>query len=379
MSKYSAALEPLKIRNVEFKNRIFLVSMGLDMATVDGAFSNELRSFYLDVAKGGVGAMILSNAAINESTALMPNALKLFNKDHANSFKSVIEDAAKENVIVAAQLQHYGGQGTTFLTRGRPALTPSGIETASIKKIDPKYHVKELTVADIEMTVDGFKKSAQLCVDAGAKFIQLQASNGYLLSSFLSKYTNKRDDDYGGSPAKRSRLLIEVLRAVREVVGSEVVIGIRIGINDYVGDEGLTVEELEPLIPILEESGADIFECSFCIADTFHRLSENTVEMRKELTDQVKIFKSYASAPVGFAGFISSLQEGCDLIESGVVDYIGMARALLADNALVNKELSGHESEVHRCLWEGNCFKDKYNPRYDRVYCCVNPNYLRPQ
>jgi 2,4-dienoyl-CoA reductase-like NADH-dependent reductase (Old Yellow Enzyme family) len=123
----------------------------------------------------------------------------------------------------------------------------------------------------------------------------------------------------------------------------------------------------------------DLFEVSFCVASTFSKLSEPSSALSATLSAETKAFRTRASVPVGYAGFIGNLADGCALIEDGVVDYIAMARALLADNDLVAKELAGREEEVFRCQWHGACFKDKYNPRYQRVYCCVNPRYLRPE
>ncbi len=377
-TRYARAMAPLTLRGVTLKNRVVLAAMGLDMAEIDGSFSQDLAAFYRGVIAGGTGTIILSNASVSAQSALLPKALKLLNDDHVQALAPFIAEAARQDVVIGVQLQHYGGQGTTHLTRRRPTLSPSGIGCNSLRKLDPFYRVRAMTEEDLHIVRQEFVDAAKRAVAAGARLVQLQASNGYLLSSFLSKATNQRSDAYGGDAVKRARFVIDVVQGVRAAIGDDVVLGLRIGLNDYLGDEGLVPADLDPVIPMLEEAGVDLFEASFCVADTFSKLSNNTPELRAELTAQVKRFRARARVPVGFAAFVGSLAEGCALIEDEVVDFIAMARALLADNDLVAKELAGREDEVHRCLWDGQCFKDKYNPRFQRVHCCVNPKYLRP-
>lgn len=377
-TRYARAMAPLTLRGVTLKNRVVLAAMGLDMAEIDGSMSEDLAEFYRGVMAGGTGSIVLSNASVSASSALLPKALKLLNDDHVDALRPFIAEAAAQDVVVGVQLQHYGGQGTTTLTRGKPALTPSGIKCKSLLKLDPRYRVRVMKDADFETVCNEFADAAGRAVAAGARLVQLQASNGYLLSSFLSKATNQRDDQYGGDPIRRARFVISVIKAVRAAIGEDVALGLRIGINDYLGDAGLVPEDLDPVIPMFEDAGIDLFEVSFCVADTFSKLSNNSPELRAELNAQVKRFRSLARVPVGYAAFIGSLAEGCALMEDEVVDYIAMARALLADNDLVAKEMAGREHEVHRCQWDGKCFQDKYNPRFQRVHCCVNPKYKRP-
>jgi 2,4-dienoyl-CoA reductase-like NADH-dependent reductase (Old Yellow Enzyme family) len=371
-------MDPMTVRGVTFKNRVVLASMGLDMAEQDGCMSAELSAFYRGIIAGGAGGIILSNASVSPNSALLPRALKLFEDKHTQALAPVLREGAENDVVIGVQLQHYGGQGMTMCTPTNTLLTPSGIANTSLKNLDPDYCFKEMDGEDIHTVIAEFGDAARRAKEAGARFVQLQGANGYLLSSFLSKATNHRSDAYGGTAMKRALFVIEVVKAVRAAIGEDVALGLRLGINDLLGEQGMVPEDIYPALPALEAAGVDIFEVSFCVADTFGAMSTNTPEVRAMVAEQVKAFRNHTSLPVGYAGFIGSLADGCRLIEEEVIDYIPMARALLADNDLVLKELSGREAEVHRCRWDGQCFKDKYNPDLDRVYCCVNPKYLRP-
>lgn len=378
-NQYPRVFRPLKIRDVTFQNRLFFAPMGLDLANHDGTFSPALGDFYQAIMGSGCGSLILSNATVSRSSILQPKGLRMFEPYHAEVLQPFIAKAQQHGVVVGVQLQHYGGQGTTTYSRGKPLLTPSGVPTPMLKKLDPNYRVREMTLEDIDEVKRQFAMSARICKLAGAKMVQLQASNGYLLGSFLSRYTNRRSDLYGGSAQRRARLLVEVVEAVRAEIGEATVLSVRLGIDDYLGNEGMVPEDLEHVMPLLEQVGTDLIEASICINETFHKLSGHTTEKSDYIQRQVRKVKGYTHLPVGYAGLVDSLEMAEAALQSGCAEMIGMARALFADNELIIKSVENRHNEIDRCLWDGKCFKDKYNPRFDRVYCCVNNKYRRPE
>jgi 2,4-dienoyl-CoA reductase-like NADH-dependent reductase (Old Yellow Enzyme family) len=377
-ARFPMALTPLTLRGVTLPNRLFFAPMGVDLAAHDGSFSPALETFLQGMVDGGCAAVILSNATVSKDSILQPKGLKMLEDKHAAALGPFISKARAQGVVVGVQLQHYGGQGTTTYTRGQALLTPSGVEAKSLRKLDPRYRTREMSLLDIQQVQDQFAQAARRCRDAGAQLVQLQASNGYLLSSFLSKHTNLRTDAYGGSDIARARMLIETVHAVRQAIGPEILLSVRLGIDDMMGEEGQLPEHLAEAIPAIEAAGADLIEASVCVADTFSKLSARTPEMLTYLKQQLSKVKSYATVPLGYAGFIDSLSMAEEWLRDGSLDMVGMARALFADNDLILKTVESREDEIHHCLWDGKCFKDKYNPRFDRVYCCVNPKYMRP-
>ena len=369
----------LSIKNIPFSNRIFFAAMGIDLAEIDGAMSPALREFYDGIAAGGCGYLVLSNATVSRDSILQPKGLRMLEQKHADSMKSFIKEHQDQGVLVGIQLQHYGGQGITKYTRGKALLTPSGIGSKALLKLDPRYHVREMNLEDIQTVIQQFADSAVLSADAGARIIQLQASNGYLLSSFLSPHTNKRTDEYGGSHLNRARLLIEVIQAIRARIGDATILSVRLGVDDFLDEQGSLPADFREVIPALEEAGMDMIEVSMGTAETFHKFGGKSAEMETVIQDGVRTIKGFSSVPVGFAGLVGDLASAEHLIASGAADMVGMARALFADNDLILKTVEDREESIHSCLWDGKCFKDKYNPRYARVYCCVNPKYLRPE
>lgn len=377
--RFPSVLAPVQVGAVQLANRLFFAAMGIDLAGLDGCMSPALAGFYDGIADGGCGFLILSNATVSRDSILQPRGLRMFEPAHAEALAPFIARQRAKGVVVGVQLQHYGGQGVTKYTRGKPMLTPSGIPSPALMKLDPRYRVRAMDGDDIALVIRQFADAAALSASAGAQLIQLQASNGYLLSSFLSPHTNRREDGYGGGPLERSRLLVEVVAAIRARVGPAVSIGVRLGVDDFLGPAGSLPADFKDVIPMLEDAGMDLIEVSMGTAETFYKLSGRTREMEESVLASVARIRRYSRVPVGFAGLVDGLEMAERIVADGTADLVGMARALFADNDLIVKTVEQGSASVTRCLWDGKCFKDKYNPRYDRVYCCVNPKYLRPE
>lgn len=371
-----SSLSEVIIKKQKVKNRLCFSAMGLDMALGNGAISPEMAKFYHDIANGGVGILILPNASVASTSKLNANGLGMYSEAHSLALASFLKGIKKEGLLVGIQLQHYGGQGKSI--EGEPLLTPSGVPCKLRQSKEQTYKTKEMSFDDIKLVIDQFVSSAVLAYQAGAEYIQLQASNGYLLSSFLSPYTNLRKDDYGGTPLKRARILVEIVKRIRQETSDSLIIGVRIGLDDMVGDAGQKVEYLKEVAPALEVAGVDVFEASMCVGETFHNFLHPNPEFLEENKQKLKLFKSYCTVPLIYSGFIDSIKCADDLISSNILDIAGMTRALFADNNLINKTQTGRVDQIDKCLWDGNCFKDKSNKQLDRVYCCVNSKYKRP-
>ncbi|HHR5860540.1 TPA: NADH:flavin oxidoreductase [Providencia alcalifaciens] len=376
--QYPKLLNSIIIKNkLKLKNRIFFASMGVDLSDINGCVTPEMIDFYQGIMEGGCSMAFLGNASITPQSKLQENGLALYNEAHGNSLKKIINMSKNVKTPLGVQLQHYGGQGTTKYTN-TPVLTPSGIPCPRIKKLDPTYRTKIMDEEDIVTVVNQFANSAWLAWKGGADLVQLQASNGYLLSSFLSPYTNKRKDNYGGSEENRARLLCDTINAINKKTNNELIITVRLGIDDLLGQVGLEYNKLDETIQELCSLGVGAIECSMSIGSTFTKLMTYSNAIDEYLQKGVKKIKSLSTVPVGYAGFIDNLEKAEHILEKDICDWIGMSRALFADNNLINKTLHGDTENIHKCKWDSKCFSDKANPKFNRVYCCVNPKYIRP-
>lgn len=364
-------------QKIHLKNRLFFSSVGLDLANEDGNFSDQLYSFYKNMIDGEMGMVTIGNSTVSPTSRLHATGLALYNSEHAKALKPIIDYAAQKNVLLVIQLQHYGAQGSSLCT-GVPLLSPSGQRCKNMARKFPGEAVVVMSREHIRHVVNDFAHAATLVKQAGGKAVQIQAANGYLLSSFLSPYTNQRDDEYGGSDMNRARILFEIIREIQLRTKNELEIFVRLGIDDcFDEDMGQKPQLMKLIVQRLEKLGVAGIECSICIGETFNRfLSGYDQAIKNRLFEGARLIKTYASTiPVGCTGLVRTIDDAESLLQHYKLDYIGMARALLADPMLLpkyNKNVQGHV-----CRFDGYCFRDKSNPNLDRVYCCVNPDYLR--
>lgn len=358
-------------RHLNLKNRVYFAPMGIDLGR-EGCLTPQMLTFYKGIIDGGCAMVVLANSAVDASTRLHEGGLCLYEQRHAHHLAPLIDYGRENACPVVVQLQHYGSQGD-LARSGGVLLAPSRAVGSRSRR-----GTRVMTHEDARSVCAQFAHAARLAQQAGARMVQLQASNGYLLSSFLSPYSNRRTDRYGGSPLRRARLLLEVMDAIVEATQGGIDISVRLGIDDCLGDKGQQPALLEQVVPALERAGVAALMCSAAIKETFHYMLRADPRVHAMLVHGVKHIRELTSLPVGFAGFTGSLAQAEALLELGVTDLVGMSRALFADNDLVNKSLQGKPGSVHACRFEGNCFRDKSNPQLDRVYCCVNDRYKRP-
>ncbi len=376
-SLYPKSLSPIQLsRRISLKNRVYFAPMGIDVAHTDGRASDEFIQFYQGIIAGGAGMVVLGNASVAPDTRLQQRGLSLHHEAHAEALSPLFEYGRDHDCEVVVQLQHYGAQGSTALTSA-PLLSPSGIPCQRMQKSDPNYRLKVMDESDIRAVRRQFVAAAGQAKYAGARMIQLQASNGYLLSSFLSPYTNKRTDAYGGTPRKRMQMLKEVVSDIR-CAYPDLAVSVRLGIDDGLGAVGQMPGLIAPCMDILEALGVVAITVSISIGETFHMLVSPTDDVRQHIASGIHIVRKYTTLPIGFAGMVSSLEDAENTRNILGVDMVGMTRALFADNDLIIKTIRGDTDNIHHCRFDGHCFRDKSNPKAERVFCCVNPMYPRP-
>jgi 2,4-dienoyl-CoA reductase-like NADH-dependent reductase (Old Yellow Enzyme family) len=376
--KYPRLFEPIKINNIEFKNRIYFPPFGVDLADEEGNATDELIDFYVDIAKSGCGLVILSNASVSFDSQLNKNGLKIFSKSHMTSLKNLVKKLRSYDVKVGIALHHYGRQGVTS-DKCKAVLAPSSIPCSSTMRKDPNYKIKEMTLEDIERVKNDYKRAVEISAEADFDVVMLQASGGYLLNNFLSSYTNLRNDEYGGSEENRSRFLVEIIESARNILKDNKALFLRLGVDDCLEDnKGLKPIDFNNLIPKFEKYGVDVFTVALGIAENVSKIYSWSNENANYIRNTTKIIKSYSRVPIGFEGFTDSLEIGEELIVGGISDFVGVGRALFADNELIYKLLNDKKN-INKCKWDLNCLRDKKNSEFNRVYCCVNPKYKRPE
>jgi len=355
--------EPITINGLEISNRIVMPSMGLGY-TDDYTFNERFAGFYRERAQGGVGLMTVGPIAIDQVGAapFMPG---LFDDRNIESLRNFIDTVHSDTETrVATQLFHMGRNAFSLFT-GQTPIAPSPVMSTLNHEMP-----REMTGDDIEGVKNAFASAAVRAGEAGFDFIELIACTGYLISQFLSPVTNKREDEYGGSFENRMRFGLEVIKRVREAVGNDVPLGIRIAGNDFL-EGGNTNVEAALFAAEAARAGIDAIN----VTGGWHET--NIPQLTTNVPPGAYVYLARGVKAKVDASVFASNRLGDPLVaeralRSGSCDMVCMGRALIADPELPNKVKEGKLKEVISCIsCNQGCFDALFsgNP----VSCILNP------
>ena len=356
--------QPIKIKNIEVKNRIYLPAMHLNMA--DKYFVTEkLKAFYRVRAKGGAGLICVGYATVDEKSGT-PLNIGAHKDEYIPGLRELAQEIKQYGVVSCIQLNHSGRYNHSFFLNGEKPVGPSPVPCRLTKETP-----KELTTEEIEEIILSFGKAAKRCKEAGFDCVEILAGTGYLISAFLSPITNKREDDYGGSFENRMRFGIEVLKSVRKFVGEDFPVIVRLNGNDLM-EGGIGRENMKVFAKKLEqEAGVD----AFCINVGWHeaRVPQLTPSVpRGGFAYLAREMKETVEVPVIASHRIHDLDLARELIIDHMCDMVAMGRPLIADPELPNKAKDGREDEIIHCVSCGQgCFDHVFQLK--PVECLANP------
>lgn len=322
---------PLKIRSVEFKNRIFVSPM-CQYSAMDG-ITNDWHLVHLGSrAVGGAALVIFEAAAVSPEGRISPDDLGIWNDNHIPGLKRITEFISSQNSIPGIQLAHAGRKASTYSPwkgSGEVKVDSGGWNTiapSAIPFADDFPTPKEMSHYDIRNTIEKFKDAAERGVEAGFRVIEIHMAHGYLVHQFLSPLTNKRTDNYGGSLENRIRFAEEITKAVRESIPEEMPLFVRISATDWV-DGGWDVEQSILLIQKLKEAGADLIDCS---SGGNIKNAAITLGPGYQVPFAERI-KKETGILTGAVGLITMPEQAEEIIASGKADAVLLARELLRD------------------------------------------------
>ena len=290
--------------------------------------------YLVERAHGGVGLMITGLAFVKQEGRAAPWQLAVCSDEYIDGLTkmaSAIHDAQGKVVL---QLAHGGCYAPSALT-GHEEVGPSANDT------DKFPRCREMSLQEIDQVVQAFGKAAGRAKKAGFDGVQLHAAHGYLLSQFLSPFFNKRTDNYGGSIENRARILLEAFQAVRNEVGEQFPILVKINSQDFV-EGGLTADEMLQVCAMLEKAGVDAIEMSggtVYASGAFSccRVGQDQDVYYKEAAARYK--ENRRTSLIGRRDSLSRIAER--IVREGLADYISMSRPLIREPDLINRWKSG--------------------------------------
>ena len=333
--------EPIAINGLEIPNRIVMPAMGLAY-TNDFTLTDRLRAFYRERARGGVGLMTIGPVAIDK-TGSAPFIPGLFLDEHVAPLREFTDELHRETgAKLATQLMHMGRYAFSFMT-GETSMAPSPIASKLTGETP-----REMTKEDIAVVQDAYVRAAGRARDAGFDFVEILACTGYLITQFLSPVTNHRCDEYGGPIENRMRFGLEVIGKVREALGPDLPLGIRIAGHDFM-EGGHTNEEAALFALKAQEAGVDAINVTGGWHETnVPQLTTNVppgcyVYLARGIKDKVSI-------PVFASNRLGDPELAERTLRSGACDMVCWGRPLIADPDLPNKVREGRFDEIVSCI-----------------------------
>ncbi len=356
---YPNLLSPLDLGFTTLRNRVIMGSMHTGLE--DRAHHiDRLAEYFAERARGGVGLIITGGYAPNRTGWLLPLAAELVSSAQARRHRRVTSAVHEAGGKILLQILH----------AGRYAYHPLSVSASSIKAPINPFRPRRLSSRGVQSTIDDFARCALLAREAGYDGVEIMGSEGYLINQFLAPRTNKRGDAWGGTPEKRRRFPVEIVRRTRAAVGSDFIICYRMSLADYVED-GQSWDEILSLATDVEAAGATIINSGF----GWHEARVPTIVTsvpNSAFVDISHAVAGHVNIPVVASNRINMPQAAEQILADTHAQLISMARPLLADPEWVLKAQAARDDEINTCIaCNQACLDHAFAKK--TVSCLLNP------
>ena len=359
--------EQLIVKGMELRNRLVMPPMVTNFASEDGAVNRQMIDYYIERAQGGTALIIVEMSYPHPTGKGFPCMLGVHNDAFIPGLNELAEAIKSYGACAALQIGHAGRQTRSEIS-GHQILAPSAIPLKGTVEVP-----KEMSMEEIQEIIHAFGTAALRAKRAGFDAVELHGTHGYLLNEFLSPYTNKRTDAYGGSFHNRLRFPIEVIQEVRSKAGETYPIIFRLCANEYIeGEEGITLDLAKKIAPRLVEAGIDILHITGGMYETREHLVQPLYYNQGYHVYLAEGIKQVVhTTPVITAGSITDPYMADKILEEGKADLIAMGRGLIADPMFLKKAKEGRIKEIRRCVRCNECVGRLRSGC--RISCTVNP------
>ena len=356
---------PFRLRGLELRNRFVLLAHWNGLDAPDGTPTEDLAAYYATRARGGAGLIVTGSHAMHPVGQMSPNYGRAWDREAIPAYRRIVDAVHPHGAHVFAQLSHAGH--TSLSHPPQELWAPS-----QMPEPYSRYNTVEMGPAEIEAVVEGFAASAVNMREAGYDGVEIKVGHDGLLRSFVSPFFNRREDAYGGSFENRMRLPLEVLQAMRDAVGPDWPISVRLCLHEYTPfgyglDYGLEVGRA------LAASGhVDLFSSDAGSFSSFWMEVPPAAVPQLAFNDLNAALKRATPIPVVAFGRIKKPADAERILREGDADLIGMARQLIADPELPNKVREGRLREVRPCIACNDACILQVMQR-DPIRCVSNP------
>lgn len=315
-------LNQLKIKNLTLTNRLVMPPMATAKAENDGKVSQGVLEYYNEKSNGGyISLIIIEHSFIMQQGKASENQLSAADDSTVEGLRKLADTIHKNGSKAVMQLNH-AGSAAKFEVTGKEVVGPSAVANPRMGNVP-----KQLSVEDIKDIINAFKEAARRTKEAGFDGVEIHSAHGYLLNQFFSPLTNKRTDEYGGEVENRIKIHLEVIKAVREAVGENFPILLRLGAADYM-EGGSTAEDSKIAVVEFEKAGVDIID----ISGGFNGYIVPGAKEQGYFAPLTEAVKSVINIPVILTGGIVDAEAAEVLLTEEKADLIGVGRAIYKDS-----------------------------------------------
>ena len=333
------------------KNRLFKSAMSEQLGTRDHDPQPSIATLYGRWAKGGVGLSMTGNVMVDRSALGEPKNIVLDEKSNLSEFKRWSQSGKQNESHIWVQLNHPGKQIPNFLCE--EPVAPSAISLG--RGLDKGFNTpRALTESEILDIINKFATSAKLSKEAGFTGVQIHGAHGYLVSQFLSSRHNQREDQWGGSLENRMRFVLSVYSAIRDQVGDDFPIGIKLNSADFMKG-GFTQEESMQVVQALSSVGVDLIEISGGTYESpsmmgdknkNESVKDSTLKREAYFMDYMEKVRKLVKTPLVVTGGFRSGSAMNEALQTSATDFIGIARTMAVDPEFPNKLLSDNNHSM---------------------------------
>lgn len=357
---YAQLFTPMKIGNLEIKNRFVVPAMDSHYTNEQHQFTDQALNYYGQRAKGGFGLITTEFMCVSEEGLAEPTQAGIYDDCFIPMLTKLVNRIHENDGLIFAQLQHSGRlQGAN--TTSKPAVGASWIPASGDKKIH------ELTTLEVKGVIQKFIEAAIRAQKSGFDGVEIHGAHGYLLAQFLSKGVNKRVDEYGGNLSNRARIVCEIIKGIKEQCGKDYPVVVRTsGDEAYFG--GNNIEDAIGQACLFEAAGADALHLSHGVAiHPYYTPAGFNIENARKM-------KAALHIPVIVVGRINDPALALSIIESKAADFVALGRQSICDPCFPNKVKESRTNEIftctgclQRCLYT-NMFEEGFG-----TSCMINP------
>jgi len=341
--QYKHLFSPIKLGTVTVRNRVVFPAHGM-MHSRDGMVSDRMCYYYVERAKGGAGLILTEITAVHPTARKYPECVMSYDERCIPGFAKTAKLIHEHGAKFLVQLAHSGGRMSSVDSL-LPLWSPSTVKSPIANEVP-----HQMDIDDMKELLDGYARAASNVRVSGADGVEIHAAHEYLLSEFMSPLINRRTDEYGGSLDNRLRFVKEVINCVRENLGRDLVVGIKMNGDDFL-EGGLTLDETKEIAARLEDTGQiDYITVS---AGTSFNTHLNVPPMYMPLGSYVHLaagIREVVDIPVIAVGRINDPIQAEKILADGQADMVAVCRGQICDAEWANKAHQGLVDDIRKCI-----------------------------